>query len=374
MTNLPKTVQWVLDFLNMNTTPGIFNPQELPVKLKRPPLPQKKNLPNLVIENGLIIDKSTGYQWREKEVNVSKLEKKLEALRDKERKLLEKNPELTEYAALLEEKFAEKIRQNELDVEKKLKSIGKNIIFEGVNNPSTLKDYKKFFLKKGIPPYKGKGLLLENHEPLSSLDIKSYNNRPKNNSEDGFYDYHQNNPPIELMFCKAVVNVRCDLAIILSDLVMMGTETYKSLVLHISHIKDLYRLYSLENKHIIPGGLYNCIANSGIDNQEICSRLKQCPCCGKFWIEKPASHRPKVFCCKKCKDAFHQDPKEISNGRVAKSRAGNKKFQQEEDLNEMIKHLKDKEEYTAEEAKGKAHKWVYVKNKSFKEYKRTHAI
>ncbi len=221
MTNLPETVQWVLDFLNINKTPGIFYPQTFPAKHKRLPLPQKQDLPNLVIENDCIINRSTGDKWI---IRNKKLEKTTNTFALK-RELEEINTRLKE---LLGKDFDEEIvnkggkGQNELDAVKKLvssKDMEKKIQYWGNTAVLGLENYKDFFLKNGIPPFKGKELLLENHEPLSTLDTESFAKRPKRNDEPGFYEYYQDNPPIEFMFSKKVENVCCELSSNLRDLV-----------------------------------------------------------------------------------------------------------------------------------------------------------
>ena len=61
MTNLPESVQWVLDFLNINNIPGQPNLYLLPYelrKLKREPRPRKTT--NLTINNNCVIEKATG--------------------------------------------------------------------------------------------------------------------------------------------------------------------------------------------------------------------------------------------------------------------------------------------------------------------------
>lgn len=340
MTNLPKTVQWVLAFLNINSTPGKPDLYRLPYelrKLKREPRP--KEITNLTIKNNELIDKITGYQYQNRnnkpknQVNIFKLERQLEETRTKLRKLLEAHPELKEYMVKKREIVP---KQSNLEIIKNL-DLKKDIKFKGINNAPTLKDYKKFFLEKGIPPCKGKDLLLQNGKPLSSLNIKSYNNRPKNNSEDGFYDYYQDNPRIEYIFCKEVGNVHSELFRILSNMVH-GTNTYVeersgSEGLY-SYMRQIINLYlecwkmnevpaesgrtswgvpyrgrhemvsdSMSNKEpfphygMIPHALYACILDFGINHKELHQYLRQCLYCGRFWIPEKRCGRPNICYC-----------------------------------------------------------------------------
>ena len=346
MTNLPKTVQWVLDLDNIYKTPGKFNSNIYPSKFKRIPIPQKKDLPNLVIKNDRIINRSTGDHWsiieEASNINSFELEREIEALKAKKRELLGKYPEmreiLQESGALIKKKYTEEKRQNELDAVRKLvssKDIEKKIQYLGNTAVLGLENYKEFFLKNGIPPFTGKELLLENHEPLSTLDTESFAKRPKRNDEPGFYEYYENNPPIEFLFSKEVGNVCGELSRVLRDLVM-GAGTYKSLVLSIAHIRNLYRNYIFKDKPIIPGVLYACIANSGIDDQDICSRLRQCPYCGRFWIAKKSRGRPREFCCEKCSTRSDDQTREV-NGIASKKSKEQKKKADKKKILEVMK-------------------------------------
>ncbi len=115
----------------------------------------------------------------------------------------------------------------------------------------------------------------------------------------------------------------------------MDTGTYKSLVLSIAHIKNLYRNYIFKEKPIIPGVLYDCIANSGIDDQEICSRLKKCPCCNSFFIVKEKK-KPKKYCDDKCKAFFKPRSRQKDRGVKKKARKDKKDKLKELDLSVIM--------------------------------------
>lgn len=346
MTNLPETVQWVLDFLNINNTPGKPDLYRLPYELRslrRPPIPQRT--PNLELTNNGLIDKSKGYQWRiknnkpEDRVDTFEVQKRLRQLEKKKTKLLEKlgiKAQENTIENMIEEWEKTAPKQSDLEIMENL-DLEKDIEFEGINNAPTLADYKQFFLEKGIPPYKGKDLLLENGKPLSSLNIKSYNNRPKNNNEPGFYDYYQDNPQIEYTFYNVVSNEHCELSRILSNMVHV-TKTYDDerkatevLKGYMKGIEDRYLEFWKENEvpadsgrtswgapyrgryaividsrdnkepfphyGMFPHALYAYIMDFGINHKELLSRLKQCKYCGTFFIPEQKRGRPRKFYC-----------------------------------------------------------------------------
>jgi|SRR3989304_2748895 len=427
MTDLPKTVQWILDFLNINSTPGNPNPYRLPYelrKLKREPKPKEIERTNLTIETNRIIEKTTGKVWRikynkpEDTVNFFELERQVlerRAEREKFLKELEKKyPSIRKVYEKRSELMKETVlKQNDSEVIKKLKSKDIKIEFEGINNAPTLEDYKKFFLEKGIPPYKGKDLLLENGKPLSSLDIKSYNNRPKNNSEPGFYDYYEDNPRIEYTFRTVVAETRSELFRILSNMVW-GTKTYEnegtgyeSLRSYMRQIIDLYLecwkedevpaadgktswgtpyrgrytmvIDSMQNKEPFPHygrvthALYACIMDFGINHKELHQYLRQCLHCGRFWRLKKKRGRPEKFCSDVCRERHDDQPREANKKSVETTRKHQKPKKQKEDYKTLAEYLKQKE-HPEKEAEEIAQEWVYTYGKSFKEYKRTQGV
>ncbi len=421
MTNLPETVQWVLDFLNINKISGKFNPHSYPIKSKRIPIPQKKNLPNIVIENDLIIDKSTGNYWKyrrkvkEPEVDTFKLTKDLEEIEAKIRELLEKKSCIAGVRSVDKKKYEEEKRQNELDAVRKLvssKDIEKDIEFVGnINDALSLKECKDFFLKNGIPPFKGKKLLLENGKPLSSLNIKSYNDRPKNNSEDGFYNYYQDNPRIEhTFFCEVVENVHCRLERILSNM-MWDTKTYKDerkatedLDSYMRQIIDLYLEFwkgnevpadsgitpwgaryrgryamvidSMLNKEpfphygMIPHALHACILDFGINHKELHQYLRQCSYCGRFWILEKKRGRPEKFCSDVCRER-HDDQTREANKKSSKTSKKHKKRNDPKKIMSVLKrkHGENAEKYYKQEIEGKINTYKDFVRRQGKYYK-----
>ena len=420
--NTPETVQWLLDFLNINSTPGKPDLYRLPYELRnlrRPPRP--KDLSKLMPVLFGYRDADTGYEWQNikkpKKINIHKVEMQLQEIRAKKKLLLQrilpdkKDEEIEKLIKQQEEEIISALnnRDKRSEVIKTLNP-AKDLKFDGINTAPTLEDFKQFFLEKGIPPYKGKALLLENGKPLSSLNIKSYNNRPKNNNDHGFYDYYQDNPRIEYTFDKVVSNEHCELSRILSNMVW-GTKTYenedtgcKSLRGYLKRIEGLYLECwkgdevpaesgrtswgapyrgrydivsdSKGNKEpfphygMIPHALYACIMDFGFNHEESLPRLKQCKYCGTFWIPEKKRGRPRKFCSDVCRERHDDQTREANKEAVKNTRKHQKTKKQKEDYKALVEYLKQKE-HPEREAKEIAQDWVYTYGKSFKEYKRT---
>ena len=60
------------------------------------------------------------------------------------------------------------------------------------------------------------------------------------------------------------------------------------------------------------------------------AHLKQCKCCGKFWIE---ANTRKKYCCKKCEDRFNQASREANRDSKASSRKWKKLTAKKEIVN-----------------------------------------
>ncbi|GEM_PF-4379876 len=396
MTNPPKTVQWVLDFLNINNTPGKPDPDR---SLKRPPRPEITSSLKLADNEHTIIDENTGYRWRIKDnkpqeridsvvllAHLRELEqRKMELLRSltkgqkqtrqPKKKKIKPIEELSGLEVIEElQKFQSEKGEDAIpnqNIREIIKNPDKDIEFVGIIHAPTLEDYKQFFMEKGIPPLPGKELLLENRESLSTLDVEAFRNRPKNNNDQGFYNYYQDNPPIEHRFFSAVDDVRFGLALFFNNLVD-GTATYKSLVLHISHIKDLWRKSLFKDKPVIPGVLYACIANSVIDGQEIYSRLRRCPCCGSFWIldNMKKRGRPQVHCGNKCKGIFNYPSRPKGNETQQKHRDSLKDIKIKNAHFEIEEYLVERG-YSRKEATEIYNNLSKSQRSSFKEFYRT---
>ena len=352
MTDLPKTVQWVLDFLNINNTPGKPDLYRLPYELrnlKRPPIP--KDLSKLMPISSGYRDADTGYEWKNikkpKKINIYKLEMQLQEIRDKKKLLLQrklpdkKEEEIEKLIKQQEEEIISALnnRDKRSEVIKTLNP-AKDLKFVGINNDPTLEDFKQFFLKEGIPPLKGKELILENGKHISSLDGRLFDDRPKNNSEPGYYAYHDNRPIEYGLYLLLLETVWGELSRILSNKVW-GTKTrenegtgYAPLLSYLRHIRKLHQDCLIKDKKrfegtefgkrvsmvinsieyekplphygMLPTALYARVLDLRINHEKLCSRLKQCPCCGSFFIVKEKK-KPKKYCDDKCK-AFFKPP------------------------------------------------------------------
>ena len=415
MTNLPKTVQWVLDFLNINIKPGQPNLYSLPYELrnlKRPPI--LKDLSKLMPISSGYRDADTGYEWQNikkpKKINIHKVEMQLQEIRAKKKLLLQrilpdkKDEEIEKLIKQQEEEIISALnnRDKRSEVIKTLNP-AKDLKFDGINTAPTLEDFKQFFLEKGIPPTKGKELLLTNGQLLESLNAEI--ERPADWREQFVY-----RPPFEERLYIEIIEVWGELSRILSNMVW-GTETYenegtgyKSLQFYIETIKNLYLecwkgdelpaedgvtfdgkkfkgryslvINSMNNKEpfphygMIPHALYACIMDFGINHKEIHQCLRQCPYCGKFWRPEKKRGRPEKFCSDVCRERHDDQSREANKKSVETTRKHQKKEKQKEDCRTLAEYLKQKG-HPENEAKEIAQGWVYTYGKSFKEYKRT---
>ena len=380
MTNLPETVQWVLDFLNINSTPGKPNLYRFPYecrRLNRPPVPRRS--PNLELINNRLIDKSTGYQWGiknntpEDRVDTFEVQKRLRQLEKKKTKLLEKlgiKAQENTIENMIEELKKTAPKQSDLEIIKGL-DLKKDTEFDGINTAPTLEDFKQFFLEKGIPPTKGKELLLTNGQLLESLNAEI--ERPADWREQFVY-----RPPFEERLYIETIEVWGELSRILSNMVW-GTETYenegtgyKSLQFYIETIKNLYLecwkedelpaedgvtfdgkkfkgryslvIDSMYNKEpfphygMIPLALYACIMDFGINHKELHQYLRQCSLCGRLFVpENKGRGRPnRHYCPGECEHKVNNTPTRYDN-MMNKRLALTKKRNNDEP--KIIKHL-----------------------------------
>lgn len=99
------------------------------------------------------------------------------------------------------------------------------------------------------------------------------------------------------------------------------------------------------------------------------SCLKQCKCCGKFWIEEKIHTKPKVFCSEACKNVFHAQSREDNKKAVKNTKISTKKRQQKDDQKKIV-NVYLKNGYSQTYAEQKADDWVYKKHKSYKQFLR----
>lgn len=138
------------------------------------------------------------------------------------------------------------------------------------------------------------------------------------------------------------------------------------------HVKS--NKYSpIHTKHMVPfNNLHDtviaCLYVFWERHTDLHSRLRQCQCCGRFWMAENKTRD--VFCGKVCKNKFHESSREDNKKRVKTIRADNREYQKEEDVKKLVEWLENKEGYTPEEAKSRAHKLAFIYGETFKNYTR----
>ncbi len=240
--------------------------------------------------------------------------------------------------------------------------------FLGVEQCSpTLEDFKQFFLKEGIPPIKGAELLLENGKPLESLNTEV--KYPETWYTPTYDDY-----PFELkLFVQISDKLWGELCRILGNMIH-DTKTYdnegsadeafnhfkktitekyiecldddeipdkggysKNLGADFRGIRDVivdgvYKIDSFPHYGMLPQALYACVLDFSRNHKEI-SRLKQCPYCGRFEIEKVIEGvrgRKRKYCSDECRRKFGQADREANRDSQASSRMWKRKWAKKE--------------------------------------------
>jgi hypothetical protein len=328
--------------------------------MKRPPIPRES--PNIEIKNNEIIDIVTRYEWRitkdrsVEDIDIHEVEKKLSEIETKKEKLIKSiTKKCPNFRKIYNEMFKSSMEayRKQFDSEriKKLKSKTIEIKFEGINTTPSLKDFKEFFLKAGIPPIKGNDLLTGAGR---LMDLNTEIKTPKNLEE-------KYNPPFEKRLYIVLSEERHELLRILSNLVW-GTKTYDDepaahdiFQHYMETIRNLYLecwkedelpaedgetfdgkkyrgRYSLvidslqyekpfPHYGMIPHAIYACIMDFGINHKKLHSRLKQCPYCGSFWITEEKRGKPQKFCSKKCEDRFNQNSRQVDQDNKKRCRS-----------------------------------------------------
>ena len=221
----------------------------------------------------------------------------------------------------------------------------------------TLEDFKQFFLKEGILPKKGTELFLENGKTLESLDTKV-------DYPETWYTPTYNDYPFERkLYIKIHEELWGELCKILGNMIH-GTKTYDNegtaeesfnhfkqniLGKYIDCLKDdeipyeggysknrgadfrgiidvvkggVSEIDSFPHYGMLPQAIYSCILDF-CNHKGILLRLKQCPYCGKFEIEKVTKGvrgRKRIHCSDECREKFGQPDKEANKVSQASSR------------------------------------------------------
>lgn len=349
MNNLPDTVQWLLDFANLGSNPGESNPQKQDkiLKLKRPPVeppPEITSLelgecPHTGLDSNIITD-NNGYEW--------------------------------------------------------LRTWGKPIFLGKKDYHPTLEEFKRFFFKAGIPPEDAKESLLINIYEIGSIrlflkedeECKNYIFKgvlvSKSDLKDSEAKAHRFLKSFGIITRRALVRV----------IRMYNKEEVRGF--SIKELEDhIYKHYTASqpnssdyetvpldrtgrvfpHDNTLPCAIYAYILDLWYNQKELHSRLKQCKCCGLFWViqEDRKRGRDRVFCSKACKRVFHQQSRSDNLKAVKTKRDRLKVKKQKEDYSQLTEFLLEKG-YTQKEAEREASEWVYRKGKSFKEFKRTRPV
>jgi len=110
------------------------------------------------------------------------------------------------------------------------------------------------------------------------------------------------------------------------------------------------------------------------NHKDLHQHVRQCNCCGLFWIEAKTI---KKYCCKKCEDRFNQASREVTRELLKKHREALGKKKEEIARDEIVAFLRTEGGYTKSEAdaicedeKSRCYKNV----KSLDNFKRTFGI
>ena len=104
--------------------------------------------------------------------------------------------------------------------------------------------------------------------------------------------------------------------------------------------------------------------------KELHSKLRQCKCCGRFFVRE----RKSKFCEKICNNTFNKQNREKNRKSVNENYRKIKEAQQEEDYEKLCKLLMKKHNCPKEEAEKTAREEIYTKGKTLKELSRTNEL
>lgn len=312
MQDEPETVQWLLDFVNLGSERGKLNIPKLETRprVKRTPtkpppgimsLPPKK-LPHRGLDlNSVHVVDDEGNRW--------------------------------------------------------VRSFGETEFLGKKDFYPSLKEFKDFFLKWGIFPIEAKiGIIAVTTEaekaPDQTKEIINFKIQLKDvnfiyegqlflkedkKSDERVY------PLLKTFWKEALKAFHHILRVNGSDLGILQT-------------KDAFRIYNFcisrqeegvfpfSHDGTLPFALYAYILDLWITHKEIHSRLKQCLCCGVFWIaeEERGCGRPQTFCSEKCENVFNS-PSRSKNKKASRDckKQKSKKSRRDKET-ELINHFKNR--------------------------------
>lgn len=359
MDNLPDTIQWLLDFANLGCKPGEINPSRIykPPEVKRQPVaPPDINLTN----QGQTPSVVTGEMC---------------------------DPWLRIYSRA--EELLPSLIKDDKDCFWSKTQNGQPIFIGTKSIYPSLSEFKNFFLNNGIPPeklteivkFEKQSITDEVHENF--LFLKE-DKGGKNIIVDGEF-VSKKLFKVKESEWEAYLDLKMYTNVVFASfyhMMQLKTNIF-------TELKYAYERYTKQSGNLdiqtgtvtfkhdntLPLAIYAFILDFWINHKELHSYLRQCKCCGEFWIEQKNRERgrKRIFCSEDCKRIFHQQSRSDNLKAVKIKRDRLKEKKQKEDYSQLIELLL-KNDYTQKEAKEESFEWIYKKEKSFKEFKRTRAV
>ncbi len=326
VTDMSKTVKWPLSFANLGCKQGMPNPQRfkgvLP-KVKRPPIepPQDFNekFPDAEYFH---------YSYRNKQAWTECSCGRRDGLTDYPCGRGYKDSELpcVGRAVWIDCSWERNKKTKEL-----------NYRGEGEANP-TFQEFTDFFLKS------------------EQEKILQFNTEPAKCPIRVFHDSCRGillSPSIPALFCwdnvhKYFIIMWTNIRSIFS-FVIRNNEDYTPIQETFEIVKSDAKLQN----HPIPKQIYNAIFDFLLVSAKLYLRLRQCPCCGGYWILEANRRRGRVqmYCSEKCEDRFNQPSRHVSKETAKR----NRKLHSEKARNEIISWLR-KNHYIQQE--NETHRFV----------------
>lgn len=143
-----------------------------------------------------------------------------------------------------------------------------------------------------------------------------------------------------------------------------------------SHVKEMLEILMPTTNcqtHPMPKTIYNAVFSLWTNRKGSRSRLKQCPCCGSFFIVKKERKRgrPQKYCPKKCEDRFNYPSRSVGRETKKKTREILKSKKQTKTRNEIVDFLVNKG-LSKEGAKKEYNKLPEHSKSSLSNFKRTY--
>ncbi len=108
------------------------------------------------------------------------------------------------------------------------------------------------------------------------------------------------------------------------------------------------------------------VLNFWIKHKELLPLLRQCQCCGSFWIK---NDKRRFFCDDVCNDAYNKQSRPSNSRSASASKKKKRTRTKKGDYSEIMDYY-IKTGYSKEYAEEHARKWVYDNNKTLKNFKR----